>query len=886
MSASEGPAALDDGASQDVAITPTPSPQITGPGSVYVGLHDTHAAELAESAIPPEIAATVGVRTAHTVAELPDPVRWIGDSALPAVVYPMREVDGTETFQVKPQKNSVTSGDGRTLKYVGPSKKSGVPSPQLPLVGVVLDDGSVSTDPAYLAAAPTLWIVEGCKQALAALAHAPKGVGVLRIAGVWSWKVAGEGGAPGTATRHLETVEGKCVVIIGDADARTNPAVFDGLTELGEAAKGHGAKSVAYVSVPGDGNQGLDDYLSGLPDADTRRAELTRCVSGAKAKPAPLTKPQLEKLRKERATRQRRTEAENMIVATRSTDRPDVYLKGSWHHVSQAIASTVAQTAGGRRLFTRGGVLVELTCDDRGAWSLRKCAGHDLHRQLLAGCRPIIETDDGPDEVPRFDRDLVPIVGGWLGPMLPTVSRISSAPVVRADGSVVARSCYDPITRVLVNLDPNIENLAVPEHPTDEDVAAARHLLRDVLFERDGSDGYDGWLFAGEADRANTIALLLTCVLRSAFPLVPMVVFDGLQRGVGKGTAVKVIAMVAYGIKLAARATPAKDEEMEKRLISDLLAGRSIIFLDEIMGSDGTSRLASPSLQTAITTDRMGGRKLGVSESLELDQDAVIIGAGNNVEHGGDMVRRVLPVRLTTDRPNPDRRNNFRMIEGPVSWAREHRAELLVAVLTLVRAWYDRGQPAAPKSDGEGFGDFIEWERVIGGVLHLAGIEGFATNVTALRDEGDSEASDNAAHLEWLAEVTSGLASAPRFAARDALMLAAIDPNAVPPYDHMFDGLDARRLGKAWKRLAGRWFGDVRIVTDGKLHGNAAGWRVERRSGGPCSPALALAPVVPIETMRVKDRVGAVTEHVRVMPSSGGMSLDDVAASLSGGDDA
>lgn len=852
---------------------------VSGPRSGYVNVCPQHATELASSAISPDVAELAGVHSALTVADLPESVRWIGDDALPALVYPMVERDGTETFQAKPQPGSVTSADDRVLKYVGPSRKSGVPSPQLPLVGAVGDDGSISTDPARITSATALWIVEGCKQALAALCYAPQGVAVLRITGVWSWRVAGEGDTPGAATEHLVVVDGKSVVIIGDADARTNPSVFDGLTDLGEAAQGHGASSVVYAQVPGTGNQGLDDYLADLPDDAGRREALCRLVAGAKAKPAPLTKVQLAKLRKEVNSRRRRAESVKLIDETRREGRPDVSVAGSWHDVAREVARTVAGSSGGRRLFTRGGETVELVADDRGTWSLRRCSGPDLHRQLLAGCRPIAVGDEGPAELPRFDRDLVPLIGGWIGPMLPVVRRIATGPVVRADGTVVTRSRYDPDTKVLVNLDPRIEGLSVPDHPTDGEIAEATHLIRDVLFERDGVDGYDGWLFAAESDRANTIAFLLTCLLRSAFSTVPMVIFDGLQRGVGKGTAVKVVAMVAYGTKQAARATPAKDEEMEKRLIADLLAGLSLIFLDEIMGTDGTSRLNSPALQTAITTDRMGGRRLGVSESLELDQDAVIVGAGNNVDHGGDMVRRTLPVRLTTDRPNPDRRNNFRMTEGPVVWAREHRPELLTAALTLIRAWYDRGQPAAPRAAGEGFGDFVEWERVIGGILHLAGIEGFAANVAALRDEGDSELIDNAAHLDWLATAAAGVPSAPRFAARDALILACT-PDAIPPYGMDFGDLDARGLGKVWKRMAGRWFGDVRIVADGRLHGNTVGWRVEHRGG---STASLLAPVVPIETMRVKGRDGQVTEHLRVMPESDGVSLDELAG---GGGDA
>lgn len=83
--------------------------QILPHGGARGQLLPAHVDELRASAIPLEVAVRHGVYSAETVDDLPEWGRWIGerDGALPALVYPMTECDGTVTGQVKPHPGSV-----------------------------------------------------------------------------------------------------------------------------------------------------------------------------------------------------------------------------------------------------------------------------------------------------------------------------------------------------------------------------------------------------------------------------------------------------------------------------------------------------------------------------------------------------------------------------------------------------------------------------------------------------------------------------------------------------------------------------------------------------------------------------------------------------------
>lgn len=841
----------------------------------YADLDRDHAQELFDSAVTPAVAAAQGVRTARTQQDLPDWAHWIvrpGEaSPLPAVVYPMTEADGSPTGQVKPVPGSVVLADGRAPKYVGPP---GSASPKLPVLRAVADPEVV-------------FIVEGVKQALAALSWAPETWSIYRIAGINSWMVAGKDGEKGSPTPHLALVQGRDVVIVPDADAATNIRVFAGATNLGDACREFGAGSVKFARLPGGGRDGLDDILARLDDGN-RQPMLESWVAGAKSKPADLDKRAQQRMWRELKQKEMARAAAAAEADHDFGGRLGVDVDGDPREISLTLTAALVDSYGGTSVFRMANRLARLRRDEAGALAASPLDGDaSLHRLLLEVACPYRKSGDGLSIAHE------PVSTIYLGLVadrcdeFPVLNGVTRSPVVRPDGTISTVAGYDSATGLFLDPSPDIQGITVPDHPNDAEIAAATALLRDDLLARDLADDLDGWVFKSEADQTNAAGALITTVVRSATGPSPLVLFDGLQPGVGKGGLLETIHRVAYGVAPALQATPKSDEEMDKRIIAELMEGSTSMVLDEVQDEDGYCRLKSGALRTGLTADAYRGRKLGVSEMKALPNRACWWALGNNVQIPADMARRVVPVQLESDRPGLENRSNFRHNDLS-AWVARNRAELLRAVLVLVRAWFDRGQPEAPKDFG--FASFSEWQRIVGGILYLAGFKGFLSNVMEVRAASDNRAAENVETWGWIFDT---FAQRGQFSAAQVLAAAKADADAPPPYGHVsWDDLTAKALSTYFGQHR-QWYGDLRIVAAGKVHGGSKAYRIERLPAGvtalPASPGPMPPPTPPAapgprtgagaapgEEIEFVDRRGSRQRIGRAMPTVTGSTIAEL----------
>lgn len=126
-------------------------------------------------------------------------------------------------------------------------------------------------------------LVEGFKKALAVSSvlesEGDQDTWVIALPGCSAWST----GDWSPDISLVQLVEGREVLICMDADAGSNPSVFEGAERLGSALSN--AESIKYIRVPGGGKTGVDDYLTVLP-AEKRPAAWNRLVERATAKPA------------------------------------------------------------------------------------------------------------------------------------------------------------------------------------------------------------------------------------------------------------------------------------------------------------------------------------------------------------------------------------------------------------------------------------------------------------------------------------------------------------------------------------------------------------------------------------------------------------------------
>lgn len=762
-----------------------------------------HAAELEDSAVPADVASAHGVYSAMVLDDLPEWARWIGESALPALVYPMAELDGAPTGQVKPKPGTVRGRDGEVLKYVSPSDGGDAPfAPRLPVVRRAGDPTGVL-------------IVEGVKQGLAAAAYTAEGWMILRMCGITSWSRGG------VAPSSLKAVKGLPVVIVPDADAARNRSVYDGAVALGDACNMRGAASVRYVRLAAMGNAGLDDVLAGDEPAD-RAETLSTLISAAKPKPA--DRAPAPKGRKEQADH---AVASELARSRASETRPVIHVGDDRLAVINAVGAALKARFDGTRVFNHGDVLSELVDGPDGV-QLHPVGPGELARLVAAsaltvqgsgaqhdgGCKHLADWPDGNvmAALAASYREFSPVGG------------VSHVPLVRADGTIASTNGYDAETRHVVALSHDVEGIVVPDDPTDADIAQARSLLCDELL--------GDFLFKEESDRARAVAALLTPMIRPHVPTSPYFVINGLQPGVGKGKLVDVIYTIALGRPITPGKLSDSEDEIRKTLTSSLLAGNTLIAFDEV------EELSSKSLNMFVTAPRMSDRLLGASRMVSPVNSACLFIIGNNIAVQGDAVRRTVMVRLSTDEPNPEFRSGFRH-ELP-TWAVENRRELLAAALTLVRAWYSRGCPEASRTIT--LGSFEQWQRVIGGVLEVAGIIGYLDGLAEERAASDFPTLHWTAHLEWLAGLP-GIGVGKSFTSADVMRAAGVaGKDAEMPPDISHDATP-RVLGQAYALVNGRWWGRLRLVSPGKGQGGRAKWQLEEMSD-PAAPASGTARLI------------------------------------------
>jgi hypothetical protein len=210
-------------------------------------LSGSHQRQLAESGIAPHVAAARGYRTIHRRSEVPGQfAEWQRRLGL---LVPIHSPDGqTKGHQLKPNK-PIWRKNGSAPKYETPAGS-----------GITLDVNPMMLDEVRHGGGD-LWVTEGCKKVDSLASRGEPAVGFI---GVWNMAVPGtKGKAPLPCWKHVR-LRGRRVIIVFDADARTNPDVQEALRRAVAMLKGLGAiVLVVYLpAVNGDGQAGVDDYLA------------------------------------------------------------------------------------------------------------------------------------------------------------------------------------------------------------------------------------------------------------------------------------------------------------------------------------------------------------------------------------------------------------------------------------------------------------------------------------------------------------------------------------------------------------------------------------------------------------------------------------------------
>jgi hypothetical protein len=397
-------------------------------------------------------------------------------------------------------------------------------------------------------------------------------------------------------------------------------------------------------------------------------------------------------------------------------------------------------------------------------------------------------------------------------PPLPILRRVVASPVFSADGTIHTVPGYDSRTGLYYSPSPGFSVPPVPEEPDDDEIAHARALIFDELL----SD----FPFVDDADRAHAIALFFLPFVREFIDgPTPLHLIEKPSPGTGASLLVQVLTLPAVGHAPPVMTEALSEEEWRKRITAKLVRAPAILLIDNLR-----RRLDSAAVSAAITSEVWEDRWLGHSETLHLPVRCAWIATGNNPALSNEMARRTVRVRLDAGVERPWLRNGFRHpdLQG---WVVSHRGDLVWSALTLGRTWMMHYKRLAGSKT---LGMFDSWARVLGGLLRVAGVRGFLTNLEALYDASDAESRAWQGFVEaWWQKFGGadvGVADLWPLAASVSSELIELGPAA--------DGVHGQRirLGKALGRMRDRLFGHWRIADAGTKQG-AQRWRLVASDG-------------------------------------------------------
>jgi len=303
------------------------------------------------------------------------------------------------------------------------------------------------------------------------------------------------------------------------------------------------------------------------------------------------------------------------------------------------------------------------------------------------------------------------------------------------------------------------------------------------------------------------------------------------MRSSGKTTLAQTAAIIGTGHKTLPLTWSYSDEEQRKALTGWSMSGGRVALFDNLRngtpwGGENLAKLATD----ANWSDRiLGGNKL-----WKAPWTSATVFTGNNVSLAEpDMARRLVYTRLEPNHECPELRpeSSFRHPDLE-SWVREHQAELLAAVLTILRAYAVAGRPPVKLAPMSTYSDSSPWSRHVRAPLVWAGYADPAHATDDLRAHADPEtraARQVVTGLQKLASQCIGSATWNTSTAFKRLYQRSISTNEYsldePWANELRDAIEAVRGPRAHGPITSPWLGRIlstlrnRVVGGNQLTG-------------------------------------------------------------------
>ena len=278
---------------------------------------------------------------------------------------------------------------------------------------------------------------------------------------------------------------------------------------------------------------------------------------------------------------------------------------------------------------------------------------------------------------------------------------VISTPTLRCDGSILDTPGYDPQTKLFY--DPcGVAYPPIPKEPTQAQIDAALATLKAPIAKFPFVPG-DPEKPELSASRSVVLSAILTGIIRGSLATAPLHGFSSPVAGAGKSKLGNVVAITVMGRTVHPVAETKDTKEFEKRAATALIRGDQIIGFDNCAVPVGGGLLSQALSEPSITI-----RNFGKLKDIIVENTALIIANGVNLVFSGEVIRRCLKCSID---PLVEKPETLTFEFEPLSLVTKTRPQMVVAALTLLRAYHVAGRPSQKLTPLGSFDHWSDWPR-------------------------------------------------------------------------------------------------------------------------------------------------------------------------------
>jgi putative DNA primase/helicase len=389
---------------------------------------------------------------------------------------------------------------------------------------------------------------------------------------------------------------------------------------------------------------------------------------------------------------------------------------------------------------------------------------------------------------------------------------VITTPTLRPDGTILSTPGYDESTQLLLIEPPAMP--AIPDKPTRDDAMKAIKLLDTLLMD---------FPFVDAASRSVALSAIITPVIRGAIAVTPMHVTTAPVPGSGKSYIIDIASAVNSGERAPVLTAGRNEEETEKRLVSALLSGQTIISIDNVNGDLGGDFLCQ-----LIERPVVGVRPLGQSNLFKVESRASCYATGNNIHLVGDMTRRALLCSLDPGVERPE----LRSFHGsPFDQVLANRGQYVAAALTIARAYIVAGRPNLLPP----LASFEQWSAIVRSAITWLGYTDPCESMARARADDPVTSALSGLLTMWFDAVqdvphsTSAIRNQASLSGPHGdLVYGGLKDALLEVADDGRGAVNSLKLAKYLKRYEGRIISGLKIASGEDSHAKQKVWRVVR----------------------------------------------------------